>query len=343
MGPLTWHDLEQIVADSVIRDSYADADTPGKQVRYLRELARANDALRGLSAGRNVDYGLRRMGEAYALWYHMRRVANLYQILSGFEEDLVRSSPSGQWRILDVGSGTGAGSMAFAVWMYTRGFSLGRNVQTRVLCIEPEDSMLEMADFILRRTAERTRCVLPLMRMRRDERTLTAAARLPGIEVFEVVLFSTTFDYMDDPAQRQAEIAGVRTVLDRVLPDGLAFFLVPRVEAKRTLMGEIAADLVSSGAWKRLSRAPDVPRTWPDDGDMQQVVARTRSFLHGEGARLGLGDAVFAPRREDALPPTYRHDVEAWVFRRETDDFLGRKFRWGDARRYMERRIRRGY
>jgi SAM-dependent methyltransferase len=343
MDHLYWHDLEQIVSDAVIDDSYADADTPGKQTRYLRELARANAELRGLSAGRNADYGLPRMGEAYALWYHMRRVANLYQILSGFEEDLVRSSPSGQWRILDVGSGTGAGSMAFAVWMFTRGFSLGRHVQTRVLCVEPENPMLEMADFILRRTAERTRCELPLLRMRKDERTLNAAARLPAVEVFEVVLFSTTFDYLDDPAQRESEIASVRTVLDRVIEDGLAFFLVPRVEAKRTLMAEIAAALVSSGGWKRMSRATDVPRTWPDDGDVQTVIRDARTHFHREGERLGLRPPVFPPLREDALGPTYRNDVEAWVFRRESKDALGRKFRWGDARRYMERKSRQGY
>ncbi|HEX6370964.1 MAG TPA: class I SAM-dependent methyltransferase [Longimicrobium sp.] len=337
METLSWIDLEEIVAQAVVNDSYADCNGPEAQRTFLRSLDQANEELFRLSRSENPDYGLPKMGEAYALWYHMRRVANVYAILSAFEEDLFRSSPSGQWRVLDVGAGTGAVSMALACWMYSRRLALADRVQTRVLCLEPEDPMVEVADFILRRVSARTGCRLPLLRRLKNLHFLEEAGAIPRGEVFELVIFSTTFDFVSDDAGRRSVIADVQAVLDRLLPDGLAIFLAPRVPQKSMFMEELSAVLKATKRWTRL-RSGEVPdRDWPADGTPQARIAAAREYLRGESRRLGMEPAILSPSAANPYPK-YRNDVEFRVFRREVEgDELGRRFRRELARERVAR------
>lgn len=328
----TWADLESLVAEALIGDSYGDFETDGTRLRYLRELKAANEQLLRLSAGLDVDYSLPRIGEAYALWYHMRRVANVFEAFSCFEEDLLRSSPSGQWRVIDIGAGTGAGSMALAAWMCFRGFSTARSVQTRVVAIEREGAMLEAADFILRRVARALGTELPLLRFPKGVRRLADAVHLPAYEVYEVALFSTTFDHLPPGAQRNEAIGAILAVLDRLLPHGLAFFLVPETESKLSFFRELQEALRSRGGWTRLRKTEPASPPVPAAGTVQQVIADARSFFHHEGARLGLSSAIFPPQREREHPPVYRNDVTVAVFRKDEKDPW-----WRDVRRKLAR------
>lgn len=327
METLSWMDLEEIVAQAVLNDSFADCDGPDAQRTFLRLLDKANEELYRLSRNENPDYGLPKMGEAYALWYHMRRVANVYAILSAFEEDLFRSSPSGQWRVLDVGAGTGAVSMALACWMYSRCLPLADRVQTRVLCLEPEDPMVEVADFILRRISARTGCRLPLLRRLKNLHFLGEATAIPKGEAFELVVFSTTFDFVSDDTRKRDVIADVEAVLDLLLPDGLAIFLAPRVPQKSLFLEELSAALKATKRWTRLRSGEVLDRDWPADGTPQAGIAAARDYLRGESRRLGMQPAILSPSAGNPAPK-YRNDVEFRVFRREVEgDALGRRFR----------------
>ena len=333
----TWTDLESLVAEALIEDSYGDFDSDVVRRRYLHELKVANEQLLRLSAGLDVDYSLPRIGEAYALWYHMRRVANVFEAFSWFEEDLLRLSPSGQWRVIDIGAGTGAGSMALAAWMHSRSFSTARKAQTRVVTIEREGAMLEAADFILRRVARTLGNELPLLGLPKNVRRLSDVVHLPAYEVYEVALFSTTFDHLTAGALRDEAIGGILAVLERLLPDGLAFFLVPETETKLSFFREVQESLRERGGWTRLRKDMPAGLQVPAPGTVQQEIAKARSYFHRQGLQLGLPSGIFPPQREREYPPVYRNDVTVAVFRKDDTDALSRNIRRRLARQVMSR------
>ena len=62
--------MEELVARAV-RARYAVLSSRPAQAAFLQGLGKAQAELEGLADQENVDYSLPRMGEAYALKYHM--------------------------------------------------------------------------------------------------------------------------------------------------------------------------------------------------------------------------------------------------------------------------------
>ncbi len=103
-----WVEMEEVVAEAVLAERNR-AEEHGELGAFFTDLKEASSDLFKLGGRENVDYSLARMGEAYALWYHMRRAANAYDALRSFADCLKPAFWQKTWRVLDTGSGTRGG------------------------------------------------------------------------------------------------------------------------------------------------------------------------------------------------------------------------------------------
>jgi SAM-dependent methyltransferase len=227
-------ELERLVADSVraVRD---EAERAGELPRFHAELKSAVDSLRGLAEARDCDYDLPFMGEAYALWYHMRRVSQLYNVFDKYSTAFRPLEWDRPWRMLDVGAGTGAGGMALARWILDRKEQdfPGALRRASVTCLEPALPMLVSGQRIAQLAVDHE---LPAVLTDWRHGGVGNDAVL-GDDTFDVILFSTTFDYFDEADKATEQDRVVDFVRARLAPRGSILFLVPNAGYKDGVSG----------------------------------------------------------------------------------------------------------
>ena len=218
---LNWNDLENIVAASV-KELYNQLDDTTK-ISFLTDLQKASDELWKLSKGFNVDYDLRRMGEAYALYYHMRNAERIYIALDQITQKL--SLPS-QMKILDIGSGTCSGAMAVLFWMYQKHWGRLENAKLDFALVEKASPMREVANYILDVLRSHLNLTENEFIWNHRINDLLSASRLPSDRKFDLIRFAYTFWYQDH-TQWDNPKRYVLNIAKHLNPGGIILFLTP--------------------------------------------------------------------------------------------------------------------
>jgi SAM-dependent methyltransferase len=262
------------------------------------------------------------MGEAYALWYHMRRVAQLYELFErcpGAFKPLEWADRT--WRMLDVGAGTGAGAMAVAQWLRDdmEARFPGTLERASVTCLEPARPMLETGDRIAAVLAER----FP-RGVKQDWRMGALEEEHDLDDPYDVILFSTTFDYVE--AVREDELLDeVLRFVDRHLaPGGSVLALAPNAGYDGVNAGpkirfarRIFAALGENGFREYRKEDPAEP-----PAAVQALIQRERCRLYDEAASLSPPVQLYPRHPEsfsEASQPQYRRDAFSygrWLPRR---------------------------
>jgi SAM-dependent methyltransferase len=329
---LQWGDLEEEVA-SVVRRRYEELADTGARRRFLQEIQRADWDLRLLARGIDlnrpapeVNYATSRMGEAYALRYHLPHADNAAVLMDEFSF-LARATGAGyfrrlgyllgQWlpirrlhradrrvRMLDIGAGTGAGAMA--LWFDAHAFRVSYGVtdlQVTAVGVEPAKPMRAMADDILGVLQERladaegldaetARAVYAWEYAPADN--LQELYRLPVERNFDLILFSYTFG-PEHIKNSEHTLADVRGIAGRLHCGGSLLFLTPkRPVEKIKLMERIAQTLRDAGMRHRISRLSGYrPHSWWRVSSLSPQrypsrVTEARRFFEQECQEVGM-------------------------------------------------------
>lgn len=281
--------LETVVADAVWTNRN-EAEQQKCLPSFHQELACASQELLKLSRGENCDYSLPRMGEAYALWYHMRRVSQIYEALEKFPRVATPLTWDNRppWRVLDVGAGTGAGAMAVSRWVSDVHGSAAVD-RTMVDCLEPAAPMVSMGNKILTQMAD---AGLPVANTRWLNAGLGDDADFAGAG-YHLVLFSTTFDYLEDGTW-EGEIPKIVDFLDRCLiAGGSVIFLAPNRGFDGVQQGpkvRFVEELISKAGLEEYKKRVNFQ---PYKGTQTQILGmrkRLNQDARQSGPNGGLGD-----------------------------------------------------
>ncbi|HEX2079705.1 MAG TPA: class I SAM-dependent methyltransferase [Longimicrobium sp.] len=309
--------MERVVSE-VVLDSCRSAEQAGRLAEFYTNLRIAADELYNLGARENVDYGLERIGEAYALWYHMRRVASVYQALETLREDLKRALwDDREWRVLDVGSGTCAAAMAIMRWLADNEEGADLVSTCSVLAIEPSHSMRRIGDGIVARFG--TAIGREFDRYDVLPHTLQEAP-IDGERKFDLIIFSTTFDFLTGRAREEMMKSVVRLVEQHLAVWGTVLFIVPVGGPDENSKWDFVQELGD-----RVRTVPQV--SWCTVGDLvelpaegvQQALENVRGAFNRGAAALGQ-PPVFptgAGVPGDERKPRYLADVRPRALRRK--------------------------
>lgn len=256
------------------------------------------------SAPAHVNYNMPRMGEAYALWYHMLRVENIYMALArAYGDDL----PSGRVRMLDLGSGTGAGAMALGHLVGQRSWAEGEGTVVSVSCVEGAAPMRGMANRILRHFRNTLGVSEQLFDWNHEIARIQEAAKLPSARKFDLILFSYTFWVMSGTMADAFRTLSVR-IAHHLAPGGLVCFLTPwKPPQKRKFIDGICEQLGERG-FQRLDVEPE-EEDFPSGRRRPHPIMNARNFYNQECRRLGL-PPIFKG------VPYYSFDCQCDVFTR---------------------------
>ena len=308
MLEMTGRGLESVVADSVYGEFVELAEEDKK---HFCEHLRQNE-LRRLSSY-NKLYG----GETYALWFHMMRTDNIciamqkaHQI-HPFSENL---------RVLDVGSGTGAGVMAVAYWM-EKTFETAAH-ELYVACIEPAEPMRKTANSILNTFVGRYYLIEAQGRglkwtLPRKNRDLRRCAIASATHSFDLVLFCHTFGVQSENERNTTKAQVVQLVQNQLKASGAILFLTPHVPtAKIELMEDIKEGLIKAGfSHYAIDNLPSRTR-WVHNGttNRQQIIIDIRHQINQDA----VSDLNLVPpfKEEDA-----RNDLPYYSFSGRIDIF----------------------
>ena len=307
--------LEKVVAESV-RAAQAEAVRNGNARRFFSSLKAAVDSLRKLSEGRDCDYDSPFMGEAYALWYHMRRVSQLYCAFEKFETAFRPLQwESREWRMLDVGAGTGAGAMALTRWVldHMEPDFPGALDRAGITCLEPALPMLATGERITRIAAER---IPPIVTTDWIMGGIGDSAVLEQ-DRFDMILFSTTFDYFDEAEFEDEQHRILDFINDHLRPGGAVLFLVPRrgykdgVEGPKVRFVKDLLKLLGEDGFRKYGNRPG-----PDSYvGTQEIVLQLRCDLFEEARRIDPLIALDRARGDDLPPkeqPNYFEDTYSY-------------------------------
>ncbi|HEV7588024.1 MAG TPA: class I SAM-dependent methyltransferase [Longimicrobium sp.] len=318
--PESWREMEETVRETVFEAR--DAARAGGELRqFYLDLRTASAELFKLGDQQNVEYSVPRMGEAYALWYHMRRVANAYDALQAFTAEIRAAFWSSKpWRVLDVGSGTGAVEMALTRWLVDHDAEAETDPfgTCTVTCIEPSAEMAAVSRALLDRFA------------RRLDRDLDVEVHTCALEdwvpengqEFDLIVFSTTFDYLTGEARRSMKRT-VTELVGRHLTDwGVVLFIVPKGEgsdpqSKWSFVQELREELKIKGglSWRRRDEAAS-PLA-PSDA-VQKVVLDARERLYAEARALSPPVSLYRcepASMSEREQPRYCNDVFPFALR----------------------------
>lgn len=296
------HQLETIVADAVWAER-DHAEQQGVLQQFHEELHAASEELKKLSRGENVDYDLPRMGEAYALWYHMRRVSQMYEVLEKFPQiatSLERGWAS-PWRVLDVGAGTGAGMMGLSAWVSQ---TLPPDALHRVSfdCLEPSRQMISAGENII---GKMQKVGITIAQTRWLQGGIGATGD-HALDKYDLMLCSTTFDYLEDSAWDPNIDEIKRFLASHLKPGGCVVFLVPNRGFANGQQGPkvrfverlISAAGLKSYKWNDVS---------PHNGVQKQIVAmRMRLSQNACQTKAGCGLGYGVP---DYTTDTFSYGV----------------------------------
>ncbi|HEX8316839.1 hypothetical protein [Longimicrobium sp.] len=283
--------LETVVADAVW-SSRNEAEKQGCLPLFHQELARASQELLKLSRGENCDYDLPRMGEAYALWYHMRRVSQIYEALEKFPQvaTALEKGWADPWRVLDIGAGTGAGAMALSSWI-SHAHPSDAPQRTAIDCLEPSGQMISTGEKIVE---QKQKSGLPLAQTRWLQGGIGAEADYAP-DKYHLILCSTTFDYLEEDDWSR-KVGEVTTFFNgRLKPGGCAIFLAPNRGFDGVQQGpkvRFVEELISKAGLVEYRRKVDIQ---PHKGTQTQILG-IRKRLNQDARRAcpdgGLGDGI---------------------------------------------------
>jgi SAM-dependent methyltransferase len=310
---VTWRDLERVVADAALQP-YQELRSDAEREDFLRALYVGNkefDALNRATepeaAPDNVRYWQRNVGVAYALWYHMLRTENIYLALEAACRE--RALPRAV-RMLDVGSGTGAGAMAMAYLLRAE----GRPLNASVSCVERYDEMRAMADRILGGTRAALGIGEERFRWNHAVRDLLEASELPESDTFEVVLFSHTF-WVQAPDVAERTRARTFAIARHLAPNGLLCFLTPRKPPQKTKFIDSICEQLAERGFQRLEVEPG-EEDFPSDRCRPHPIMNARNFYNQERRRLGLPSFFRGVSYYFRGVPYYSFDCQCDVFTR---------------------------
>lgn len=237
---IKWVVLEEIVS-SVVSDSLCQARTREEQIRFLEHIKEAETGLRNLYRGYNMNYALPHTGIAYLLKYHLSRADNIAMALRELHRMFQFNS---HLKVLDVGSGTGCGVIAFWHWMHLRleGKFIERNNRSILVeTLEPAIPMRNVADKILplmqtalaqeeRLSSEEQKNIYLWKHC--NESTLEEIAARLSDPVYDFILFSHTFDNLS-PDQWKNHFNTLTLLTRQLKQGGILIFLTPNVKNKQ--------------------------------------------------------------------------------------------------------------
>lgn len=284
--------LETVVADTVWAERNL-AEQQGTLTLFHKELRDASEELKKLSRGGNVNYDLPRVGEAYALWYHMRRVSQIYEALEKFPQVAtpLEKGWADTWSVLDIGAGTGAGAMGLSAWI-SQALPAGCLQRITVDCLEPSRQMISAGENIV---AQMQQSGLPIGQTRWLQGGIGGAADYAP-DRYHLILCSTTFDYLEenDWDRSIGEIVGFLHQCLR--PGGCVVFLAPNrgYDASQNQQGpkvRFVEQLIAEAGLKQYRRDDASSHK----GVQKQIVAmrmRLSQDACQTGAGCGLGYGV---------------------------------------------------
>ncbi len=290
---------------SAVKDEFDKVDGKQNIIRFLKDLSYADAQLSLLSKGMNPNYNRRRMGEAYALIYHMRHVFEVCTALAAIQ----KKYPFPVWprvKVLDVGSGTGSVPMALAYWMLREHWIKGDQTKVEVCCIEPSLPMRETAARILSRCCSASEIGDTRYSWNHSlAHDLESASkkRVRDDEKFHVVFFSYVFS--SHPERMAETVRQVGHIVHQLLrPGGIALFVSPNprnpdreVAKKKEFIDRLTIRL-RDGRFRRLEL--DIyDRVVHDDRRRKfqapqspEPIIRARNFFNTQCAEVGL-DAIY--------------------------------------------------
>ncbi|HEY7768120.1 MAG TPA: hypothetical protein VIB55_08060 [Longimicrobium sp.] len=282
--------LETTVANAVWAERN-QSERQGTLTPFHQELRDASEELKKLSRGVNVDYDLPRMGEAYALWYHMRRVSQMYEALEKFPQVAtpLEKGWADPWRVLDVGAGTGAGAMGLSAWT-SQAFPPGFVQRITVDCLEPSRHMISAGENIM---AQMHQSGLPIAQTRWLQGGIGAAADY-ATDGYHLILCSTTFDYLEE-RDWDGKIGEIMDFFnERLRPGGCVVFLAPNRgfdEGQQGPKVRFVEELISAAGLKSYNWSDVASYKGVQTEVLEMRTRLTRDAIQA-GAGFGLGNGV---------------------------------------------------
>lgn len=311
---MTWTDLEVIVADTVLkrysslrsderrRDFCEDIGLAYSQLcktLRLKDKSYEYNASRVSSDRENnkADYSMARIGEAYALQYHLHNADNIYTALSQIRLNPVLPANT---RILDVGSGTGSGAMAIAYWIAKNCSNLPDSVS--IEGVEPAKPMRAVASILLndfykslKKTLDPASQTFPFQWQHSTATSLDNCVQLPEEVVYDLALFSHTF-HLHEPDERKQQVV---EVAKRVKPGGVIAFLIPNILDKKHFINVLGMRLERQGNMKMLDITPIDKRYRNAPLRNPKSIIKVRSELNQKCQNFGIPNAFGEDPKDD--------------------------------------------
>ena len=298
---LKWLNLEHIVASTIER-RYAQLPHNTDKTNFLTNLQKASSELWKLSRGYNVNYALSQMGDAYALYYHMRNTERIYIALDQIMQKV--SLPS-QIKVLDVGSGTGSGAMAMAFWMYEKYWNHLKNAKLDVAMAEKALPMRDVAECVLNNFRHYVELSEEEFTWNHKINDMLSASRLPDDRTFDVILFCYTFWYQES-IQWEKSKNYVLNIAKHLNPGGIMLFLTPT--KKVGFIDYLKTDVLSH--MKNVSLDIDRINVAPNSTPL--AIVSMRKFFEDTSKTLTLPESFIAGN-----PPYYGFPTQCDIFLRD--------------------------
>ncbi len=280
---MNWKDFETIIATE-LRRKYEDTPNELQKADFLNRIRQAKEEMLKLKRGENIDYSIPYMGEAYAIYYHMQRVDNLYLALSEINKTHQLTDTE---KVLDIGSGTGSGSTAVCYWVnQNKESTSSRTVE--VYAVERAEPMSKMAGSLMRNLRQGvSKNRLNFLHYPLSD-TQIAIDRLRN-GIFDLILFSYTFDVYD--AEKYSEVmARVLRLTRKLHQNGVALFLTPNPSAVSSAKVEFTQKLIDFLKSKGMVTLPISIRRGQHSCPLKRppILKDLCEFLNSECERLGL-------------------------------------------------------
>ena len=290
ISPMTWDDLEKVVADSVYAHfaSLDQTETENDQTereKFCRDVKRAHSQLL-------KTYDLPRIGEAYALWHHMMRANEICVALDIAKMFGPLKYHVGEFRVADIGSGTGAGVMAIVHW-FVKTYP-NRQVNLRIDRVEPSRQMRDTASYILKAYRQKledsfAENVRPVISAPHDPATISLSQYASTVNnKLDLCLFCHTFSTADYANRDRISDEIMLIANEQLNSSGTLTFLLPDVSpdhdfyAKVMLMDFIAERLLKAGM-KTVKHEKDdlrpLKNSWAKS-QKQNLVMETRRVIN---------------------------------------------------------------
>lgn len=231
-------DIENFLVERIERR--LDEDKSQSPNDFQTRFKQAYGPLRNLDV--NLNYSLPLTGEAYALKYHLARMDSLCVALDkvNAKHPILTSQAN---RVLDVGGGTGASTMAVLRWL-----NLNPRQAVVHLC-EPSQPMREVADDLVPDFARQ----LGNQQVKFHDLDLNAIAQhcQTSNSNFDLIIFCYTF-WIQEENEWPQTMKWVQQVARSLEDDGVLLFLSPKnPSAKVDFMRALSLHLGDQG-WTKL-------------------------------------------------------------------------------------------